>query len=141
MIRRTQTNVNMKNTVIIASLFVVSTLVMSFSFFKDDKAKPQFQRIVCFKFKAGVSAEAKAKHAADFAAFVKATPQVLSYRAGKTVKGESKSDPEFDIMHYLTFAKEADILQYDVNPAHKKFIDANKESWDKVIVVNGAIEK
>ena len=120
---------------------MASALVMSFSFFKDDKAKPQFQRIVCFKFKAGTSPEAKAKHIADFAAFVKAVPQVLSYRAGKTVKGESKGDPEYDIMHYMTFAKEGDILQYDVNPAHKKFVEANKESWDKVIAVNGAIEK
>ena len=120
---------------------MASALVMSFSFFKDDKAKPQFQRIVCFKFKAGTSPEAKAKHIADFAAFVKAVPQVLSYRAGKTVKGESKGDPEYDIMHYMTFAKEGDILQYDVSPAHKKFVEANKESWDKVIAVNGAIEK
>jgi len=131
----------MKNSSSIAMLFMASALVMSFSFLKDDKAKPQFQRIVCFKFKAGISAEAKAKHVADFAAFVKAIPQVLSYRAGKTVKGESKVDPEYDIMHYLTFGKEADILQYDVNPAHKKFVEANKESWDKVIAVNGAIEK
>jgi len=131
----------MKNASFIAMLFVASALVMSFSFFKDEKAKPQFQRIVCFKFKTGISPEAKAKHVADFAAFVKAIPQVLSYRAGKTVKGESKADPEYDIMHYLTFEKEADILQYDVNPAHKKFVEANKESWDKVIAVNGAIEK
>lgn len=131
----------MKNTLFTAILFVIAALVMSFSFFKDEKAKPQFQRIVCFKFKAGISPEAKAKHVADFAAFVKAMPQVLSYRAGKTVKGESKADPEYDIMHYLTFEKEADILQYDVNPAHKKFVEANKISWDKVIAVNGAIEK
>ena len=131
----------MKNASFIAMLFIASALVMSFSFFKDEKAKPQFQRIVCFKFKTGTSPGAKAKHVADFAAFVKAIPQVLSYRAGKTVKGESKADPEYDIMHYLTFEKEADILQYDVNPAHKKFVEANKENWDKVIAVNGAIEK
>ena len=131
----------MKDKPSIAILFIVSALVMSFSFFKDDKAKPQFQRIVCFKFKAGITPEAKAKHVADFASFVKAIPQVLSYRAGKTVKGESKTEPEYDIMHCLTFEKEADILQYDVNPAHKKFVEANKESWDKVIAVNGAIEK
>lgn len=131
----------MKNAFLTATLFVIAALVMSFTILKDDKAKPHFQRIVCFKFKPGTSNESKAKHVADFAAFVKSLPQVLSYRAGKTVKGESKTDPEYDIMHYLTFEKEADILQYDVNPAHKKFIDANKETWDKVIVVNGAIEK
>lgn len=124
-----------------SAMLLVLALFMSFSSFKDDKAKPHFQRIVCFKFKAGIPEASKSRHATDFAAFAKAVPQVLSYRAGKTVKGEGKSDPEYDIMHYLTFEKEADILQYDANPAHKKFIDANKDSWEKVIVVNGAIEK
>jgi hypothetical protein len=127
--------------VLFSAVVLAAALFMSFSTMKDDKAKPRFQRIVCFKFKSGISTDAKTKHVADFAAFVKAVPQVLSYRAGKTVKGESKSEPEYDIMHYLTFEKEEDILQYDAHASHKKFIEANKESWDKVIVVNSAIEK
>jgi Stress responsive A/B Barrel Domain len=132
---------NMKKATFSGILLAAVMIFMSFSTLKDDKAKPQFQRIVCFKFKAGLSAEAKTKHITDFAAFVKAVPQVLSYRAGKTVKGENKNDLEFDIMHYMTFEKEQDIVQYDAHPAHKKFVEANKDSWEKVIAVNGAIEK
>jgi hypothetical protein len=123
------------------SLFLTALVLMSLSPVKDDKAKPKFQRIVCFKFKPGISAEAKTQHMNGFASFVKEVPQVLSYRAGKTVKGESKTEPEYDVMHYLTFEKEQDILQYDVTPAHKKFVDANKNNWEKVIALNGGIEK
>jgi len=124
------------------TLFLAVLLLMSLSPVKDDdKVKPKFQRIVCFKFKEGISADAKTQHMNGFASFVKEVPLVLSYRAGKTVKGESKTAPEYDVMHYLTFEKEQDILQYDAHPAHKKFVDGNKSSWESVIVLNGAIEK
>lgn len=125
----------------IALVLSVGLILMSSSSVKDEKAKPKFQRIVCFKFKEGTSVEAKTKHMAGFAAFVKAVPQVLSYRVGKTVKGESKTAPEYDVMHYMTFEKEQDIVLYDEHAEHKKFVEGNKGAWDKVIVVNGAIEK
>ncbi len=131
----------MKSTITFVSLLLLVAALTSLSPVKEDKAKPKTQRIVCFKFKAGTSAEAKAKHMTEFAAFVKGIPQVLSYRAGKTVKGESKTDPEFDVMHYLTFEKEQDILTYDAHAAHQKFVESNKGSWDNAIAVNGTIEK
>jgi len=108
---------------------------------KDDKKpKPKFQRVVAFKFKASASADARKKHMKDFESFVKEVKQALSYRAGKTVKGESTTEPEYDVMHYVTFEKEADIVAYDIHPAHKKFIAQNEVSWEKVVVVNGEIE-
>jgi hypothetical protein len=131
----------MKSAITISGLALLILFMTSLSTVKDDKAKPRIQRIVCFKFKSGTADAARLKHAADFAAFVKEIPQVLSYRAGKTVKGESKTDPTFDVMHYLTFEKEQDIITYDVHPAHKKFIEANKGSWETVLAVNGSIEK
>jgi len=131
----------MKKVTYLSLLLATGLVLMSLSPAKDDKAKPKIQRIVCFKFKAGISAEAKAQHMAGFASFVKEVPLILSYRAGKTIKGESKTEPEYDVMHYLTFEKEQDILQYDVHPAHKKFIEGNKSSWEKVIALNGAIDK
>lgn len=131
----------MKKTIYFSLLMVTALILLSLAPVKDDKAKPKFQRIVCFKFKAGISNDAKAQHMNAFASLVKEVPQVLSYRAGKTVKGESKTEPEYDVIHYLTFEKEQDILQYDVHPAHKKFVDANKNSWEKVMALNGAIEK
>ncbi len=117
------------------------TLTSSTTSLKDEKKpKPKIQRVVAFKFKADASADARKKHMKDFEVFVKEVKQVLSYRAGKTVKGESTSEPEYDVMHYVTFEKESDILAYDIHPAHKKFIEQNKASWEKVVVVNGAIE-
>lgn len=127
------------NFITLALIALVSFTAMSPV--KDDKVKPKIQRVVCFKFKAGITAEAKQKHMADFAAFVKLVPQVLSYRAGKSVKGESKTDPAYDVMHYMTFAKEADILVYDGHAAHKKFVEDNKSGWETVIAVNSTIEK
>ncbi|HTE30809.1 MAG TPA: Dabb family protein [Chryseolinea sp.] len=131
----------MKKLSYVASIIMASLFLMSSVSVKDEKAKPKIHRIVCFKFKAGTTAEAKLKHMNEFAAFVKQVPLVLSYRAGKTVKGEQKTDPDFDVMHYLTFEKEQDILTYDAHPAHKKFVDANKASWENVLAINGAIEK
>lgn len=131
----------MKRMSMIALLLVTGLIFISLSSMKEEKAKPKFQRIVCFKFKDGASAEARTKHMVAFAAFVKAVPQVLSYRVGKTVKGESKTAPEFDVMHYMTFEKEQDIILYDEHAEHKKFVEGNKGSWEKVMVVNGAIEK
>ena len=131
----------MKATITIALTLCILFAMTALSPIKDDKAKPKIQRVVCFKFKAGVSAEAKQKHMADFAAFVKLVPQVLSYRAGKSVKGESKTDPVYDVMHYMTFEKEQDILVYDGHAAHKKFVDDHKADWETVIAVNGGIDK
>jgi hypothetical protein len=116
------------------------TLTASISSLDEKKPKPKVQRVVAFKFKADASADARKKHMKDFEAFAKEVKQVLSYRAGKTVKGEKTTEPEYDVMHYVTFEKEADIITYDVHPAHKKFIEQNKASWEKVVVINGVIE-
>ena len=131
----------MKKSIYLSFALVGVFILMSLAPVKDDKAKPKFQRVVCFKFKAGTSAEAKTKHMNEFAAFVKAIPQVLSYRAGKTVKGESKTESEYDALHYLTFEKEQDIITYDTHAAHKQFVESNKANWENVISVNAAIEK
>jgi hypothetical protein len=96
--------------------------------------------VFAFRFKADASDDARKKHMRDFESFAKEVKQVLSYRAGKTVKGESKTEPEYDVMHYVTFEKEADIVAYDIHPAHKKFIAQNAAACEKVLVVNGEIE-
>ncbi len=122
------------------ALILTLTLTSSTTVKDDKKPKPKFQRVVAFKFKAEASSDVRKKHMIGFEVFVKEVKQVLSYRAGKTVKGESKTEPEFDVMHYVTFEKESDIIAYDIHPAHKKFVEENKESWEKVVVINGAIE-
>ncbi len=122
------------------ALILTLTLTSSTTVKDDKKPKPKFQRVVAFKFKADASSDVRKKHMIGFEVFVKEVKQVLSYRAGKTVKGESKTEPEFDVMHYVTFEKESDIIAYDIHPAHKKFVEENKDSWEKVVVLNGVIE-
>ncbi len=130
----------MKKIIYLIAFVVLSTLTAATFSEKSKNPKPKFQRIVAFKFKADASSNARKKHMKEFEVFAKGLKQVLSYRAGKTVKGESASEAEYDVMHYITFEKEADIVAYNDHPAHKKFIDENKESWEKVVAINSAIE-
>ena len=97
------------------------------------------QRIVCFKFKAGVSSEAVEQHMQDFAGMKTAIVQIQEYRGGMTKPGDFNSPPEFDVMHYMTFASMEDIDIYFPHPAHQAFISRNKESWEKVLVLNSEI--
>ncbi|HPM30484.1 MAG TPA: Dabb family protein [Chryseolinea sp.] len=130
----------MKKIIYLVAIVVLSTLTAATFSEKGKKPKPKFQRIVAFKFKADASDNARKKHMKEFEVFAKGLKQVLSYRAGKTVKGESADVGEYDVMHYITFEKETDIIVYDEHPSHKKFIEENKESWEKVLAINGAIE-
>src|SRR3954468_2105142 len=61
------------------------------------------QRIVCFKFKAGTTAEEIKQHMQGFAHLKDSIPYILSYRAGFTVKGDLTEQPEYDVMHYCTY--------------------------------------
>ena len=130
----------MKSFIYLISLILTITLTSSTTLKEEKKPKPKIQRVVAFKFKADALPEARKKHMKGFEVFVKEVKQVLSYRAGKTVKGERTTDPEYDVMHYITFEKESDIIVYDNHPAHKKFIEENRSSWEKVVVINGTVE-
>jgi len=130
----------MKKIIYLIAFVVLSTLTAATFSEKSKKPKPKFQRIVTFRFKADASSTARKKHMKEFEVFTKELKQVLSYRAGKTVKGESANESEYDVMHYITFEKETDIVAYDEHPSHKKFIEENKESWEKVMAINSAIE-
>jgi hypothetical protein len=94
------------------------------------------QRIVCFKFKPGVSAEAIAQHMTDFAGMEDAIPQIRQYRGGETRPGDNNRPPDFDAMHYMTFNSMEDIDLYIPHPAHQRFIERNKEIWENVLVLN-----
>lgn len=97
------------------------------------------QRIVCFKFKPGISSAAMAQHMQDFAGLKPAIAQIQEYRAGMTKPGDFNSPPEYDVMHYMTFASMEDIDRYIPHPAHQSFIARNKETWEKVLVLNSEI--
>lgn len=98
------------------------------------------QRIVLFKFKDGTGEEAIRQHMQDFAAMQGAIPQILEYRGGRTRPGDQNRPPDYDVMHYLTFANMAAIDQYIPHQAHQFFINRNREHWSQVLVLNSEID-
>lgn len=94
------------------------------------------QRIVCFKFKAHVTKAQVEQHMKGFAGLKDSISQMLSYRAGTTVKGDLDENAEYDVMHYSTYRTEEDIRKYSIHPVHLRFIEQNKETWAKVLVIN-----
>ena len=98
------------------------------------------QHVVAFKFKEGTSAEAIQKHMDNFAGLQDKIPELRSYEAGKTFKVAYESTADYDVMHYTTFANEADMEVYFNHPDHQKFIEENKGSWANVFVSNSRVE-
>jgi Stress responsive A/B Barrel Domain len=98
----------------------------------------RIQRIVCFKFKPGITAEARQKHMRGFAGLKDSISYILSYHAGPTVKADM-GELEYDVMHYTTYRNEEEIKLYAVHPVHQRFIRDNKAVWEKVLVINSAI--
>ena len=98
------------------------------------------QHVVAFKFKEGTSDEAVQQHLDDFAGLQDKIPELRSYEAGKTFKVAYESTADYDVMHYTTFANEADMEAYFNHPDHQKFIANNKDSWADVFVSNSRVE-
>lgn len=98
------------------------------------------QHVVAFKFKEGTSSEAIQKHMDDFGGLKAKIPELRSYEAGKTFKVEYESTADYDVMHYTTFANEADMEVYFNHPDHQKFIEENKDGWADVFVSNSRVE-
>jgi len=94
------------------------------------------QRIVCFKFNPDASEVARQQHMQDFAGMQPAIPQILEYRGGRTRPGDFNRPPDYDAMHYLTFASMEDIDIYFHHEAHQRFIQRNRDAWASVLVLN-----
>ena len=101
--------------------------------------KAQKQRIVCFKFKKGTSAETIKKHMTDFQDLKRQLPEIAGYSAGKTFSDEN-STAEYDVMHYLTFRTDAEIEKFRESSQYKSFEKANEANWEKVLVINSEIK-
>jgi hypothetical protein len=97
-----------------------------------------YQRIVCFKFKPGVTGDAIQQHMDDFAALKDAIPQIVAYSGGRTVVHGDASDA-YDTLHYMTFDSLDAIDGYFAHEAHRRFIDANKAHWANVLVLNAPL--
>ena len=101
--------------------------------------EPFVQHIVAFKFKEGITPEAIQKHMDDFGGLEK-IPELRSYEAGKTFEVPYEPTADYDVMHYTTFANEADMEVYFNHPDHQKFIEENKDGWADVFVSNSKVE-
>ncbi|ARK11324.1 Dabb family protein [Fibrivirga algicola] len=126
-----------KGYALIVGLFCILGLLIYGAYSPARKA--QKQQIFCFSFTDEANPKAVDKHMRDFAALRHDIPQVVGYTAGKTFL-VGKADSEYDVMHYLTFQNEEDMKAFEQNPAYKKFVDENKDSWDKTLVVNAEIQ-
>ena len=126
-----------KGYAIIVGLFCVLGLLIYGAYSPARKA--QKQQIFCFSFVKDVKAQAVDKHMRDFAALKHEIPQVVGYTAGKTfIAGTTSQD--YDAMHYLTFQNEADMKTFVQSEAYKNFVNDNKASWAKTLVVNAEIQ-
>lgn len=98
------------------------------------------QRIVCFKFKPGITEAEITAHMAAFADLQAAVPVIVHYRGGRTMPGENDRQPDYDSLHYLTFEDRPDIDTYFHHAAHQQFIADHQHLWDRVLVLNAAID-
>jgi len=119
---------------------VMSLAVLLFAFVTPKKGK-MFKHIVCFKFKAGISAEAKQKHISYFAALKDSIPEIVAYEGGDAQKVTYENTADYDYVHIVTLKSKEDSEKYFHHPAHQRFIQANKESWSNVFVINTETEE
>ena len=97
-----------------------------------------YQRFVCFKFKENTPQAAIQQHMEMFAALEAAIPQIVSYTGGRAFP-DGEGAEKYDTAHYVTYRTQADIDIYFHHPAHQAFIEANKDHWDEVFVMDSQI--
>jgi len=97
------------------------------------------QRIVCLKFKDDTSTEEIDAHLAALAKLKTQIPQIQTYRAGRGLSGDFGSAPQYDTLHYLTFATLDDVDLYFHHEEHQRFIEQFKHLWEDVLVLNAEI--
>lgn len=125
-----------KGYALLMGFFLAFALIISGAYSPARKA--QKQRIVCIKFKKDVETQAVEQHMNGFAALKHEIPQIVNYSSGRTIL-PNQAVADYDVVHYLTFQNEADIVTYEKSEAYQQFVKQNKVVWDKVLVVNADI--
>jgi hypothetical protein len=96
---------------------------------------PQVAHIVYFKLK-DTSGGARAKLVAACKLYLTGHEGTVSFATG-TLAGDMKrdvNDLNFDVSLHIVFANKAAHDKYQEHPRHLKFVDDNKENWEKVRV-------
>ena len=96
---------------------------------------PQLAHMVYFKLKDN-SGGARAKLVAACKLYLTGHEGTVSFATG-TLAGDLKrevNDRDFDVSLHLVFANKAAHDKYQDHPRHLKFVEENKENWEKVRV-------
>jgi Stress responsive A/B Barrel Domain len=101
----------------------------------DTAEGPQLAHMVYFKLKDN-SGAARAKLVAACKLFLTGHDGTVSFATG-ILAGDLKrevNDQNFDVSLHIVFADKAAHDKYQEHPRHLKFIEENKENWEKVRV-------
>lgn len=99
-----------------------------------------YQRIVCFTFQNTATEQDIQNHCQALARLKARIPQIVTYAGGRSIVTSVDGEPQWESVHYLTFAHIDDIETYFNHPAHLEFIEQYKHLWDDVLVCNATIE-
>lgn len=102
-------------------------------------AKVKKQMVICYKFNENTPKEQVDKHIGDFLDLKKSNKQIVNYTAGYTVANGDKK-PDFDVMHYLTFKTEEDIMKFKQSDSYQNFVKNHKSAWKSEFVLNADIK-
>ncbi|WP_025761291.1 Dabb family protein [Dyadobacter tibetensis] len=100
----------------------------------------EIQKVVCIKFKSGISQAQIEQHFNDFAAMKNQMRDVVAYSAGQ-VQSDAQFPEAYDVVHYLTFrsAESADL--YAKHEIQQKFMADHRDQWADILELNSNIEK
>lgn len=94
------------------------------------------QMVICYKFNDGLSEAVKNQHLSNFKSLKKQSPEILNYSGGFT----SEINQNYDVMHYLTFTNEEEILKFKESIAFKSFNQAQKDVVKNELVILAEIK-
>jgi hypothetical protein len=127
-----------RNTLILSGLFAMVAVGVAGSLSigatgADDG--PDVAHMVYFKLKDGSGAN-RAKLAAACKLFLTGHEGTVSFAVG-TLAGDLNgpfNDHDFDVSLHLVFVNKAALDKYHAHSRHDKFLEENKETWEKVRV-------
>ena len=127
-----------RNTLILGGLLAAAAVALAGSLSvgatKADDG-PQVAHMVYFKLKDSSGAN-RAKLAAACKLFLTGHEGAVSFAVG-TLAGDLNgpfNDHDFDVSLHLVFVNKDALDKYHGHPRHEKFVEENKETWEKVRV-------
>ncbi len=95
--------------------------------------------VLCYKFNDDIKKSEIDSHMNGFRELKKMNEEIVGYTSGYTSTLEN-SKPAYDVMHYLTFRTENDVLKFKNSDTFKKFIEENKSKWSSEFIINAEIK-